>query len=40
MRITIEAGQKAVSFAAGRTRTDLDDDEMLAFTLMKAASDA
>jgi uncharacterized protein with HEPN domain len=31
-----DAGQKAISFAANRKRTDLGDDPMLAFALMKA----
>ncbi len=31
-----EAAQDAVSFATGRTRTDLDHDRMLTFALMKA----
>jgi len=36
IRHMLEAGQKAVSFAAGRTKADLDEDDMLAFALMKA----
>lgn len=31
----IEAGEKAVGFAAGRSRADLDSDEMLRFALVK-----
>lgn len=36
LRHMLEAGQKAVSFAADKSRADLDDDPMLAFALMKA----
>lgn len=36
IRHMLEAGQKAVAFAAGRSRADLDEDDMLAFALMKA----
>ena len=35
IRHMLDAGQKAVSFAANKNRTDLDDDPMLAFALMK-----
>ena len=31
----IEAARKAIAFAGGKTRTDLDDDEMLRFALVK-----
>lgn len=31
----LEAGDRAVGFAAGRSRTDLDSDEMLRFALVK-----
>ena len=31
----IEAARKAIAFADGKTRTDLDDDEMLRFALVK-----
>lgn len=36
MRHMLDAAQKATSFAAGRSRKDLDQDDMLAFALMKA----
>jgi uncharacterized protein with HEPN domain len=36
MRHMIEAGRKAISFTAGKSRSDLDEDHMLAFALMKA----
>jgi uncharacterized protein with HEPN domain len=36
LRHMVEAGQKAISFAEGRNRRDLDDDPLLAFGLMKA----
>jgi uncharacterized protein with HEPN domain len=36
MRHMLEAAQKAMSFAAGRSRSDLDEDDMLTFALMKA----
>jgi uncharacterized protein with HEPN domain len=32
----LDAGQKAISFAANQSRSDLDDDPMLVFALMKA----
>ena len=35
IRHMIEAGEKAVGFAAERSRTDLDSDEMLRFALVK-----
>lgn len=31
----VEAAEKAVAFSAGRTRADLDTDEMLRFALVK-----
>ena len=31
----VEAAQKAVAFSAGRTRANLDTDEMLRFALVK-----
>lgn len=36
MRHMIEAGQKAISFTTGKSRSDLDEDHMLAFALMQA----
>jgi uncharacterized protein with HEPN domain len=35
IRHMVEAGEKAVGFAAERSRTDLDSDEMLRFALVK-----
>ncbi|MEW6141375.1 MAG: HepT-like ribonuclease domain-containing protein [Thermodesulfobacteriota bacterium] len=35
IRHMLEAGQKAVAFAAGGSRVDLDEDDMFAFALMK-----
>ena len=35
IRHMIEAGDRAVGFAAGRSRSDLDPDEMLRFALVK-----
>ena len=32
----LDAARKGVSFAYGRTRNDLDDDDMLVFSLVKA----
>jgi uncharacterized protein with HEPN domain len=36
LRHMLDAGQKAVSFVVDKNRTDLYDDPMLAFALMKA----
>jgi len=36
LRHMLDAGRKAVSFAVGRSRLDLDDDAMFTFALMKA----
>lgn len=35
IRHMIEAGERAVGFVAGRSRADLDTDEMLRFALVK-----
>jgi uncharacterized protein with HEPN domain len=35
IRHMLDAGQKAVSFAANKTRADLDNDPVLTFALMK-----
>ena len=35
IRHMVEAAQRAVAFAQGRTRSDLDSDEMLRFALVK-----
>ncbi len=36
MRHMLDAAQHAVSFAAGKNRTDLDQDDMLTFALIRA----
>jgi len=36
LRHMLDAGQNAVSFIANKSRTDLDDDSMLVFALIKA----
>ena len=35
LRHLVEAARKAVSYAAGRSRADLDDDELLRLALTK-----
>jgi uncharacterized protein with HEPN domain len=36
LRHMLDAGKKAISFAANKSRSDIDDDPMLGFALMKA----